>query len=208
MSKVFGLGFSKTGTTSLENALEILGYSVCEGHWNLKYYDYLLALSIHKDYPEIHKMTRYWDAFADAPWGGTDLYKKLLKWYPDAKFILTVRDTDSWYNSLEAMLTRFDKNLSTALESWHLNGRYRSAYYFKTIFEINSLAGNKKRIKDCFEKHNEEVVQFFSDKGVRLLLLNIIDKDGWEKLCPFLGVKQPKTNFPYLNAAKDRKSNV
>ena len=33
--KVFGIGFSKTGTTSLENALTILGYNVCKGHWVL-----------------------------------------------------------------------------------------------------------------------------------------------------------------------------
>lgn len=35
MDKVFGLGFSKTGTSTLESVFEILGYNVCRGHWCL-----------------------------------------------------------------------------------------------------------------------------------------------------------------------------
>ena len=64
MEKIFGLGFSKTGTTSLEIALQKLGYNVCRGHWKNSHTFYLLALYIHRDYDEIFRIVNYWDAFA------------------------------------------------------------------------------------------------------------------------------------------------
>jgi len=65
--KVFNLGFSKTGTTSIEHALEMLGLRVCKGHFASNYTNYLLALYIAGDTREIIKLSRYWDAFADGP---------------------------------------------------------------------------------------------------------------------------------------------
>ena len=68
--KVFNLGFSKTGTTSIEQALSILGYRVAKGHWKYNYCFYLLALCVNRDYDEIIRFTHSFDAFCDAPWGG------------------------------------------------------------------------------------------------------------------------------------------
>lgn len=65
MEKIFGVGFSKTGTTSLEAALTLLGYKVCKGHWNNNYSNYLAALYKHQDYAplcqisQLHRLESY-----------------------------------------------------------------------------------------------------------------------------------------------------
>jgi len=201
INKVFGLGFSKTGTTSLERALEILGYKVCKGHWNNNYTNYLLSLYVNKDFDELIRMTDYWEAFADGPWGGTQLYKKLVKWYPQAKFIHTVRDPEKWYISFEKMITQFDSNLSTAFNTYHKK-RWGSAYYFQNVFNINTLEGSKNTIIKNYNDYNEEVSAFFRDSPFYYLKLNISDGGGWNSLCPFLGDKEPKVLFPHLNKVK------
>lgn len=70
LRKVFNLGFSKTGTTSIERALQILGYRVAKGHWKYNYCFYLMSLCVHGDYEEIIRFTKAFDAFCDGPWGG------------------------------------------------------------------------------------------------------------------------------------------
>jgi len=199
MEKIFGVGFSKTGTTSLEKALEILGYKVCRGHCKFSHTFYLHALYIHKDYDEIFRLINYWDAFADAPWGGTDLYLQLYNNFPNAKYILTVREPESWYESFEKLITMFDLNHETALDSYHANGMYGSAYFFKHIFDIEKLAGNKQKIMDHFKLYNQKVIDFFSKHPANFMVYDITSGEEWQKLCKFLGVKIPKNDFPHAN---------
>lgn len=201
--KVFCLGFSKTGTTSMEGALEILGYKVCKGHWQTNHTFYLLALSVNKDYDELIRMTENWDAFADGPWGGTDLYIKLLKKYPDAKYILTIRDPESWYRSFEKLITMFDMNLDTALLSYRSNGLWGSAYYFESLFDIKTLAGNKEKIISKYNNYNKEVIEYFRTKQKELLVLDLSKVDAWKEICPYLNCNIPDVNFPHSNKAAD-----
>jgi len=203
-NKVFGLGFSKTGTTSLENVYDVLGYNVCRGHWNLKHNDYLLSLYVNGDYKEIYKMTKYWDAFADGPWGGGSLYKKLYEWYPDAKYILTVRDSEKWYQSIYNMITTYDKAESTAMETYHSEKFYGSAYFFRHIFNITELENSKEAMINYFEATNKEIISFFEDKN-NLLVIDLTknnSEEKWEKICKYLDKPIPEIEFPHSNVGK------
>jgi hypothetical protein len=201
--KIFAVGFSKTGTTSLEKALELLGYKVCRGHWKNPHTFYLLALYIHRDYDEIFRLVNYWDAFADAPWGGTDLYQELYRRFPESKFILTIRDAETWYESFEKLITMFDLNLETAFDSYHANGMYGSAYFFKHVFQIEKLAGNREKIIAHYNEYNNRVIKFFSTKKTDFMIFDMPKGDGWEKLCGFLGVAVPDAQFPHANKSVD-----
>ncbi|NDQ55816.1 MAG: hypothetical protein GZ088_01935 [Acidipila sp.] len=82
--KVFGIGLSRTGTTSLHQALGLLGFR-----------------SIH--YPPLHLMTdllQDYDAAVDTPVACS--FRELDTRYPSSQFILTVRDIRSWLASTEA----------------------------------------------------------------------------------------------------------
>jgi hypothetical protein len=200
MNKVFGVGFSKTGTTSLEKSLAILGYETWRGHWQNPNSSYLLALYVHGDYDEIFRVVNYYDAFADGPWGGADLYLELYKRLPESRFILTIRDAESWYNSLERMITKFDSNLETALESFHENGRYGFVYFCRHIFNIETLAGNRQKIIDYYNAYNENVADFFSRNNADLLVFDMSAGGGWDELCGFLNRPIPLSEpFPWAN---------
>ena len=83
MIKIFGIGLSRTGTLSLTEALKELGYR-----------------TVH--YPPIPKFFKYIDendAFTDITVSCN--YKILDKKYLGSKFILTIRDKESWLKSCE-----------------------------------------------------------------------------------------------------------
>ena len=100
-SKIFGVGLSKTGTTSLARALEILGY---------KTRDYLgVTRYSPSDLSSIDlQIIDSNDAFTDTPI--PSFYRELDTRYPGSKFILTVRDTDDW---LQSCKKQFSQNQST-----------------------------------------------------------------------------------------------
>ena len=77
MSKIFGIGFGKTGLTSLHHALKILGYSCRKDIENLKEID------------------------TDASIVGPRYFKDLDKSYPGSRFIYTVREQEAWLRSSE-----------------------------------------------------------------------------------------------------------
>lgn len=81
--KVLGIGLSRTGTTSLHEALLRLGYS-----------------ALHFPHP-LEKISEV-DAANDTPVAAE--YKRLDVTYPESKFILTVRsDLDAWLESCKAL---------------------------------------------------------------------------------------------------------
>jgi len=82
--KVFGIGLSKTGTTSLTYALEHLGYNSV--HWR-------------KDGKTIGWPEIFWaDAATDAPCSAQ--FEALYHTFEKSKFIYTVREVDSWTRSI------------------------------------------------------------------------------------------------------------
>ena len=97
--KLFGLGLSKTGTTSLSSAFEILGFKSLH-----------TPPIINSKNGEINFQWPWWlskyDAMADLP--VPYYYQYFDATYPNAKFILTVRDEAAWLRSCE---NHFDKKL-------------------------------------------------------------------------------------------------
>ena len=208
--KVFNVGFSKTGTTSLERAFKLLGYRVSKGHWKYHYNYYLLALAVNRDYDEIIRYAQYFDAFCDGPWGGgTDLYKHLAEAYPDAHFLLSVRDPDKWYASLVTMLSMFDEDDRKALSSYHRHGFFGTVYWFRKIFDIEELHGNRDKIIAKYLAYNQEVQDHFRALGRPLYVVDISKQEHpWEGLCGFLGKDVPNKAFPRLNTAPKDKAKV
>ena len=86
-AKVFGIGFHKTGTTSLALALRQLGYSVTgpNGVNDPNISQNARAL--------VRDLVDQFDAFQDNPW--PILFRELDEWYPNSKFVLTLREPHS-----------------------------------------------------------------------------------------------------------------
>lgn len=176
--KVFGIGFQKTGTTSLKVALRRLGYRVT-GPDFVREPDLAARL---EDLARARLET--FDAVQDNPW--PLLYRQLDAWYPGSRFVLTVRETEAWY----ASALRHFGALSTPMRRL-IYGEAHGAPKDNRAVWIRR-----------YETHNAEVMAYFRDRPESLLVLRITEGEGWEKLCPFLGKRLRKRAFPHANAER------
>lgn len=181
-TKLFCIGFHKTGTKSLAKALRILGHRVTgpNGVRDPDIEQNVLDMA--------YKIVKEYDAFQDNPW--PIIYKELDKKYPNSKFILTLRDSKRWINSQ----VRHFGHRETPMRKW--------------IYGIGCPEGNEEIYVKRFEDHNKEVMNYFKSRSNDLLVLDFEKGDGWEKLCPFLGAEIRKDAFPHANKAVDREKAV
>ena len=176
--KVFGIGFQKTGTSSLAAALRTLGYDVTgtisPGRPDIA----ARALDLAREVSQQH------DAFQDNPW--PILFREMDELHPGSRFILTLRDTDDWFESVHAHFA----GRSTPMREW--------------IYGVGDPDGNREAFVERYERHNREVREYFADRPDDLLVLRITDGEGWEPLCAFLGHQVPEGDFPHRNPADRR----
>lgn len=177
--KVFCIGFQKTGTSSMGKALKQLGYRVT-GPNGVN--DPAIPKKV---YREAERLTREFDAFQDNPW--PIIWRWCYEHYPDARFILTVRDPERWYTS--------------ALNGFGAKSSYMREWVYGAT--RGSPVGNKDIWLLHYNRHNAEVLEFFKDKP-NFIVMDITKGDGWEKLCAFLGKPVPDAPFPHANPARER----
>lgn len=179
-SKVFCVGLSKTGTTSLTEALRILGlftwqcspWTIGASHFNSDVSDISLDLSSLKDY----------SAAADLPICG--LFRELDKEFPGSKFILTTRPEEKWVDSAMHQLKGFCESQGEigAIARW--------GYGTDTI--------DREVLLQRYREHNRQVLEYFKDRS-DLLVLDMDEDNQWTKLCSFLNLPEPGCAYPYLN---------
>jgi hypothetical protein len=151
-----------------------------------------------------------YDGTVDFP--GYPWYKEHMKRYPDAKIILTVRDFESWYKSVDS--TVFRAGPQTPAEKLKMltkllfNARARKVVkvikWFKKVFFAERLQGkfeDKAFAQKFWEDHLAEVKA--SVPKDKLLVYDV--RDGWGPLCKFLGVPEPAEPLPHLNKKENFK---
>jgi 3'-phosphoadenosine 5'-phosphosulfate (PAPS) 3'-phosphatase len=182
-AKIFGLGLSKTGTTSLANALEILGYKTRDNMGVVKYARGDLS-SLDLETVDAH------EALTDTPI--PSFFRELDARYPNSKFILTVRDAQGWLTSCRKQFTP-----SHAATQCEAHRRLFTDLYGSDAFDEEGFAAG-------YRKFVGEVRDFFRDRPQDLLIINVVAGEGWEKLCPFLGQPIPDIPFPKANVTRIR----
>lgn len=182
--KVFGIGLSRTGTKSLTMALNMLGINVIHYPDNDTILQELITgnynFSILHDYDGITDITV-------APF-----YAQLDQIFPNSKFILTVRDKESWLKSLEshwAHRPAFNGRENTT--KMQVRRLLRAAVYGTYSF-------NRERMSYVYDLHYKNVLDYFKDRPESLLVINICQGEGWEKLCPFFNLSQLEEPFPWM----------
>jgi hypothetical protein len=157
--KIIGLNPSKTGSWSLHVALTTLGFRCLN---------------------ESREMARRcrtldfegYDAFIGEPiWQYVD---RVLRKYPDAYLIATLRDREA---TIRSRIIHQLHNRVTGISPW-----------------IDTDTRAWERDHDRFER----IVQSLDHP--RLLRLRITEGEGWEPLCDFLNLPVPDVPFPYENS--------
>ncbi len=173
--KVFAVGYNKSGTTSLHALFESKGFMCYHGT------DWRNSLDI--------TLLNAFDCFSDGPPkdynidGPPEDITKLDSLFPGSKFILQVRDLESWVYSRLAHLERErEAKITHSLPGWNIS-RYA--------------------IKGWIKRRNAyhlAVLSYFSERPSDLLVINFIrDESAATKVCKFLGFDgnyiRPKKNY-------------
>jgi hypothetical protein len=192
--KVIGAGFGRTGTLSLKAALERLGFGPCY---------HMLEFLQHPEHGRLwvaalSGQTIDWqDVFASyestTDWPACNFWRELADAYPDAKVVLTVRDPERWWTSI-------DSTLFAAQRSGMLPPAPAAAEMPRMIellmgTTFDGRLEDRELVIRRFEEHNDRV-----RRGIppgRLLVYQV--SEGWGPLCDFLGVEAPDEPFPRLN---------
>jgi len=213
--KVIGAGFGRTGTSSLKGALEELGFSPCyhmtEVFANPEHADFWRAAwrgePVNWDGDGV---LGSYEATVD--WPACTFYAELMERHPDAKVLLSVRDTEKWYESTRNTIYELGKistgsplsRLSFALLSLLAFGTFNTGQGPMTeeIVWQGTFDGkfeDRHRTIEVFNRHNDEVRRRVPKE--QLLIYEV--KEGWGPLCEFLGVEEPDKPYPRLNDAAE-----
>jgi hypothetical protein len=113
--------------------------------------------------------------------------------FSNARYILTERDLASW----ERSITRhyFDHAGVTRLDQ--LSSKGASRFSGRADAAEAALYGGFNTWSNAHNAHNYTVDEVFSTAQDRLLKMNIVGGDSWEKICDFLGKAYPRVNFPH-----------
>jgi len=179
-NKVFGIGLQKTGTSSLHKALQILGYKSRHSPmaWRNKIYH-------NGDYAPIKDN---WDAITNF---GEWFFPQLDAMFPMSKFILTLRDMESWLVSLEGMYSRaIPPGFDTLMD----------------VFGIRRF--NEDRCRYIHSFHTKTVLEYFRNRTNYDSLFIFKMPFKWEPLCIFLDKPIPDVPYPHANQTKNKRPHV
>ena len=172
--KIFCIGLNKTGTISLHHALETIGFKSL--HWGGPGTGDIIRRAAAEGRPLVEDLDEY-DAFSDLAVLSKQ-FPLLDEQYPGSKFILTTRPMEPWVESRRAHVLRNQERATT--------GEYTG----------NFLVVDPDAWREEFIDHHARVEAYFAGRD-DLLVFKITEGDGWDELCPFLGVDVPDTPFPW-----------
>ena len=186
--KVIATGFGRTGTDSLREALNLLGFGPCHHMFEVG------ANPVQKE---------RWRAFvqgapADWPslfegygscvdWPSAHYWMELVAFYPDAKVILTWRTAESWWESFSTTILQV---ISTSEERESLG----------VALVAEQVFGGRPDDRDhAIARYEANVAEVLATVPAERLLVHRLG-DGWEPLCAHLGVPVPEVPYPSRNA--------
>lgn len=195
--QVIGAGFGRTGTMSMQAALNALGYrcyhmkEVPEQPGHLQAWHEFVSGRAPMDWKTLFKD---YEATVDFP--ACIFYEELLREFPDAKVVLNVRDPERWFDSFLTLQETTD-----SFRKFRFIPKARRFLNFVDLL-LPKVFGSPKDRATCiavFNRHNQQVQERVPKD--RLLVFRV-DK-GWEPLCAFLGCDVPRgIPFPHLNEGR------
>lgn len=190
--KLINAGLGRTGTTSLKAALEQLGYNSIHHTTDLFFSPKQMDIWEGAFEGQNVNWRAFYEKYDVADWPAGLFYKEIITAHPEAKVMITVRDPEQWFESINGTLTQLN---SIKLPIPHV----RRIKRFLETYAINGLFQGKMDDKEFmvqfYENYVASVKEFVTDK--QLLVFNV--REGWEPLCTFLEMEVPDEPFPRAN---------
>lgn len=186
--KVVGTGLGRTGTKSMQTALNMLGFGPCHHMIEVFAHPESMALWIEADAGRANWDAIFKDYHSVVDFPGAAFWREITAHYPDAKVLHTVRDADKWFESTQATIF--------APDSVALSDGPHAPFFNAVVRRFRDHMHDRAFMTDYFRRHTEEVKAAIPPE--RLLVYEV--GEGWERLCKFLGVPVPKEPYPSENS--------
>ena len=198
--RVIGAGFGRTGTASLQQALHLLGFEKCYHMAEVfQHVEDAKVWDAAMDGQPVDWDTLFAGYQAAVDWPACTFYQALMRHYPKAKVILTVRDPEQWHAS--AMQTIYGVRSVPVSQMGPLGPVFQTIrpMHDHVIWDgtFHGRFAEKKHALDVFDRHNAEVKRVVPPE--RLLVYEV--SQGWEPLCHFLDSAVPAEPFPHMNTS-------
>jgi hypothetical protein len=207
--KVIGAGFGRMGTRATKDALEMLGVGPCH---------HMAEVFAHLD-----TVAGWLDALRHPPttaegwapllgtyascvdWPSCYFWKELAEAYPDAKVLLSTRDHEKWWASIDKTIFEIVRMDEVPEDG----GGLRRDHFLmvRELIRERTFGGNvddKDHVLSVLRAHEDEVRQ--TVPADRLLVWSVTE--GWEPLCAFLEVPVPDAPFPSRNTTQEFRDNL
>jgi hypothetical protein len=187
--QVIGSGLGRTGTKSMQTALNRLGFGPC--HHMVEVFAHRetipLWIAASKGAPDWEAIFAGYRSVVD--WPAVRFWREIVARYPDAKVLHTTRDAEAWFASTQATIFS-PANLERFSEG--------PAAEFAAAFlgELHGRLDDRAFMIDHFHRHEAEVKATIPAE--RLLIYPV--GAGWAPLCDFLGVEVPDEPYPSENS--------
>jgi hypothetical protein len=192
--KVFGIGWSKTGTTTLGSALQTLGFNPQHNNYDT---DLIKAVG-NKEWDKVWQVTDNVESMVE--WPCPLIYRQLAERYPSAKFVLTTRCYVKRFESYCKHVDRYPPVTPDVDEARIIQ------------YGVSDPENHANKIRLDHVAHDSAVGNYFNEpcqpfgatdpsKLKRLLVVDWELGDGWERLCGFLDVPVPNQPFPHEHKA-------
>lgn len=209
--KVFCIGRNKTGTTSIKAEFIRQGFRV----GNQRTAEMLAHYYHMGNFFPIIEYCGSADIFQDVPFSWPETYMHMDLAFPDAKFILTVRDSpEQWANSvINFAKKRFGGRLPTLEDlkeydyvypGWSYNNRL-----WKTGSRGMSIEEKEGKMREemydpmtlmrRYIEYNHEARRYFKDRPEKLLVLNVGKPQDYKRFCTFFDLPLAFEAFPWEN---------
>ena len=119
------------------------------------------------------KFAEAFDSFDDRPWSDPRLVGAFACYFPGTRFVLLEREVTAW------------------MASWRTH-----------FLRLGCPDGRSDdELFHYYHEHNQQVIAAIADQG-SLLRMNVCAGDGYELLCPFLGLPVLQESFPRENTTR------
>ncbi|ORY95640.1 hypothetical protein BCR43DRAFT_564483 [Syncephalastrum racemosum] len=209
--KIIGAGYGRTGTDSLKEALNRLGYKT--HHMNVmdapgRHPELFVEQISHPEHDNWDTIYEGFDAAVD--WPTVAFIEPLMKKYPDAKIILTERDADAWIKSMNNTILAPFRHPSSEIRKANeakLKPEELARLYLTdkvVLGGIRTRSANEitdEKVKALFLEHNAKIKAIVPKE--KLLVMDTKEMN-WETLCAFLGISDvPNEPFPHVNSSAE-----
>lgn len=211
--KVFGIGYNKTGSSTLEAVFRHYGLRAPK---QLDQERLLAGLPFNGEFSTLRAFIEDYDAFQDFPFSQFETYVACDVLFPGSKFILTIRDPDAWFKSYESYY-RAEYNLNDSKVLSEASFLDKDLYLFRnyvhgtmrqTVMTVQnnqavpdwSLAFDPDYFKSLYCARNDAIIRYFSGRPGALLVVDLTQEKDTRKIVAFLGLTESSIiAMPHLN---------